>query len=251
MNQFRMKLGKCRVIFFDLEFYVPEKKRDNNGFCYNPWDKSCRILGGSFLVANPDKDLSSTSKKVESKIKSLWLWNYKSEKDLLVSIYNLFKSTLDIVKGANDGRVSPVLCGIGITSTDIPVLFDLFKRFKILSNEESFIFQNKFRVIDISAVSIFAFNNSTNFIYPKTKNLILHKYMPEKKFDSGKSVWELYDLNEKDSIESRVIDEVMCTHQCYLNILFDSKKFKSLELNDKKYKKILEKRALLGISGED
>lgn len=244
MVPFRLKLGKCRVIFFDLEFYVPETGREKSGFCYNPWDKSCRFLGGSFLAANPDKDLSNASKNTENKVSSLWLWNHKSERDLLEEIYRFLKSMSNIVRNAHDGKVSPVLCGIGITSSDVPILFDLFKRYKILTNKEAFYFQNEFRVIDISQLAIATFNNGTDFLYPKTKSLILHKYMPGKKFESGKSVWDMYELREFSVIESRVVDEVMCTHECYIQILADLRKYKTLESNDKKRKKILAKEAL-------
>jgi hypothetical protein len=242
MKPFRIKLGKCRVIFFDLEFYVPEKERDKTGFCYNPWDKSCKFLGGSFLAANPDKDLSNTSRNIEKKVQSLWLWNYKSERELLEKIYQLLKSTSDIVREAHDGKVSPILCGIGITSSDIPILFELFKRYQILTNKEAFYFQNGFRVIDISQLSIATFNNGTDFLYPKTKNLILKKYLPGKKFENGKKVWDMYDSKAFNIIESRVIDEVMCTHECYIKILSDIRKFKILESNDKKQKKLLAKQ---------
>ena len=56
MKYQKININKCRIIFFDLEFYVPERSRTKTGFCYNPWDKSCKILGGSFLIANPEKD---------------------------------------------------------------------------------------------------------------------------------------------------------------------------------------------------
>jgi hypothetical protein len=36
----------------------------------------------------------------------------------------------------------------------------------------------------------------------------------------------------------------MCTHECYIQILADLRKYKTLESNDKKRKKILAKEAL-------
>ncbi|WP_237443785.1 hypothetical protein [Sinobacterium norvegicum] len=244
MKHSRVKLSKCRVILFDLEFYVPEAGRDKSGFCYNPWDKRCKLIGGSFLPANPEKDLSKTSNNPKRKVKSFWLWDYKSERELLEAIYKLLRTTCGLVINAHEGRVSPIMCGIGISSSDVPILFELFKRYKILSNAEAFEFQNMFRILDISQLSIATFNNSNDFLYPKTKSLILQKYMPGKKFESGKSVWDLYDANEYDSIVDRVIDEVMCTHQCYLEIVEDIRKFKALEVSEKKRVKLAEKLAL-------
>lgn len=234
MKHFRIKPGKCRVIFFDLEFYVPLKGRDREGFCYNPWDKGSKLLGGSFLIANPEKDLTEKSKITEKKVKSLWLWNHDSERELLEKIYEVLKNAYDVVYRAHEGKVSPILCGIGISSSDVPILFELFKRYKILSNSEAFYFQNKFRVIDISQLAIASFNNNSSFIYPKQKKLILQKYLPDKKFESGKSVWDLYDDQNRSGIEERVIDEVLCSYHCYIKIINDFKYFKYLEKNKKR-----------------
>lgn len=241
MRSHRITLGKCRIIFFDLEFYVPENSRSKAGFCYNPWDKSCKILGGSFFLANPKKDFGITESDVYKKTKSLWLWDHSSEKELLQQIYNTLKGAHDIVRNAHDGAVSPVLCGIGITSSDIPILFELFKRFGILTNLEAFAFQNSFRAIDLSQLSIATFNNKDNFLYPRTKSLILNKYTPGKRFASGRSVWDLYEAKDFKEIQDRVLSEVYSTHRCYELIKSDLDKFKSLEESQKERERMARK----------
>lgn len=245
MHNNRIILNKCRIIFFDLEFYVPESSRSKTGFCYNPWDKNCKLLGGSFLLANPIKDFNSPKLINTTKVTSLWLWDYNSEKELLASIYELLKTVLDIVSKAHNGMLSPILCGIGITSSDIPIIFELFKRYKILTNSEAFSLQNKFRSLDLSQLSIATFNNSSNFLYPKTKNHIFNKYLNGKNFETGKIVWDLYESKNYDSIKARVLDEVVSTHKCYELIKFDLDKFKSLEANSKKIKKQEEKLSIV------
>ena len=150
MSYIRTNFNKCRVIFFDLEFYVPESSRIPNTFSYNPWDKQSKFLGGCFFFANPSSDFNLTDQQVHSKIKPLWLWKHKSERELLVHIYDLLKQAEETVSKAHKNRLYPIMCGIGITTSDVPILFDLFKRYKILSNRDSFIFQNKFRNIDLS-----------------------------------------------------------------------------------------------------
>ncbi len=237
MKNFKISIDKCRVIFLDLEFYVPESGRDKEGLCYNPWDKKCKFLGGSFFVANPTKDFSAEISVGSKAIQCLWLWDYNSEKELLTVIYELLKEVYGLAKKGNNGRVSPILCGIGITSSDVPVLFDLFKRYKIMSNYDAFQFQSSFRIIDISQLAIATFNNSSSFAYPKTKGHILNKYLPGKKFESGKAVWDLYESKKFDEIEFRVRDEIVCTHLSYISILNDYKKFKNLEKNAKKNSK--------------
>lgn len=229
-----IKLSKCRVVFFDLEFYVPESSRSKYGFCYNPWDKGCKLIGGSFLLANPDKDFGLKESRIINKIQSFWLWEHHSEQKLLESIYQILKNALDTVHNAHNGMIAPILCGIGITSSDIPIIFELFKRYKILTNAEAFSLQNKFRVVDLSQLSIATFNNPNNFLYPKTKSHILNKYLNNKKFESGKSVWDLYESKDYDGIVARVLDEIICTHKCYELIKIDLDKFKSLEASEKK-----------------
>lgn len=243
MKYQKINIKKCRVIFFDLEFYVPERSRTNTGFCYNPWDKSCKILGGSFLIANPEKDFGLTELEANKKTKSLWLWEHDSEKELLLQIYNILTKTHDIVSDAPNSAVSPILCGIGITSSDIPILFELFKRFKILTNQEAFSFQNRFRAIDLSQLAIATFNNQNNFLYPKSKNHIFNKYLPGIKFESGKSVWDLYESKDYEGIKTRVLSEVTSTYNCYELIISDLGRFKNLELSDKKLANKIKKNA--------
>jgi hypothetical protein len=235
----RVRPEKCKVVFFDLEFYVPEKSRTASGFCYNPWDKDCSFIGGSFLVANPVRDFNIPKSEILSKTKSFWLWEHATEKAMLERIYALLKAVSDQVKNAHDGAVSAILCGIGITSSDVPILFELFKRFQILSNQEAFVLQNSFRVIDLSQLVIGTFNNPGNLLYPKSKNHILNKYMYGTKFASGKSVWELYEAKNHAEIQSRVLDEVYSTHKCYELIQSEFESFKRLEASNKRQEKLL------------
>ncbi|WP_223513040.1 hypothetical protein [Pseudomonas sp. GL-B-19] len=237
MQKNRIRIEKCRVIFFDLEFYVPENSRSELGFCYNPWDKGCKFLGGSFLVANPEKDFHISKSEISRKTQSLWLWGHDSERELLERIYLILKTAHDKVRDAHGGTVSPVLCGIGITSSDIPILFELFKRFQILTNQEAFKFQNSFRVVDLSQLAISTFNNPNNFLYPKTKSHILNKYMPGTKFETGKTVWQLYESKSYEEIQQRVVSEIFSTHRCYELIKADLEVFKCLELRNKKLEK--------------
>lgn len=233
MKHSKLIINKCRIIFFDLEFYVPESSRTDNGFCYNPWDENCKLIGGSFLLANPAKDFGISEHDIQSKTQSHWLWQHGTEEQLLQAIYDTLKIAYDVVRKAHKGTVSPILCGIGITSSDIPILFELFKRFNILSNREAFQFQNGFRAIDLSQISVATFNNQSNFLYPKSKSHILNKYLPSTRFESGKSVWELYESGNYKDIQARVMAEVLSTHRCYELINSDIEKFKSLERREK------------------
>ena len=233
MSHLKLKSWKCRTVFFDLEFYVPECSRKDTGLNYNPWDKKSILIGGSFLSVNPEVNFSQTNQENKSEIKSFWIWNYSSEKELLNDIYNFIKKNSDAVRKAHKNRHSSVLCGIGITSSDVPVLFELFKRYKILSNSEAFAFQNELRSIDLSQLAIMSFNSKQDYLYPKTKNQIMNKHVSGKKFESGTSVWGLYEEKKFSHIEKRVIDEIMCTFFTYKSILKDIRNFKRLENAEK------------------
>jgi hypothetical protein len=186
MSYLKIKPWKCRTVFFDLEFYVPESSRKDVGLNYNPWDKKSKLIGGSFLSVNPEVNFSQDNLKIKSEIKSFWIWNYSSEKELLIDIYKFIKTNSDIVRKAHQGGHSLVLCGIGITSSDIPVLFELFKRYQILSNSDAFVFLNELRALDLSQLALMSFNCKNNYLYPKTKNHILNKFQQGKKFKSKK-----------------------------------------------------------------
>jgi hypothetical protein len=180
-------------------------------------------LGGGFLNLNPyaiEKVQISTIKK---RIKSFWLWNHNSEKDLLEKIYFYLKKISDESQNANSSIVSSVLCGIGITSADIPILFDLFKRYHLLSNAEAFDFQHSFRVIDLSQIAITTFNKNISFLYPITKDRLLNSYLNGKKFESGKCVWKHYELKQYNEIEHRVKNEILATYECYIEISKEKK----------------------------
>lgn len=234
MKQSYPILEKCRIIFFDLEFYVPLDGRNRRGFCYNPWNVNHKFLGGTFLNINPKKDFDKSLKNIEDSLKSFWIWNYSSEEEMVKDIFNFLKITHELVLTANDWRFSPILCGINITSSDYLILFELLKKHSILNNENAFYFQNDFRIIDISQISVSIFNNNSNFLYPKTKNNIFQKYNIADKMSSGKTVWDLYDSKETLLIEERVKSEVLYTYIAYQKLLLNFKNFKILEDNEKK-----------------
>lgn len=190
------------------------------------------------MEARPDTDFGISDDKIIKKIKPLWIWNHDSEKSLLKSIFNLLKNAQETVYNAHKGMVSPVLCGIGITSSDIPILFELFKRYQILTNAEAFSFQNKFRVVDLSQLSISTFKISNNFLYPKSKSHIINKYISKTPFEQGKVVWKLYESKYYNQIESRVMDELIYTHKSYQLIISELGHYKSLEMKAKRLDKM-------------
>ncbi len=100
-------------------------------------------------------------------------------------------------------------------------------------------------MVDLSQLAISTFNNPNNLLYPKTKSHILNKYMPDTKFETGKSVWQLYESKNHEEIQQRVVHEVFSTHRCYELIKTDLEKFKTLELRHKKLEKSIKTEAAI------
>ncbi|WP_147250892.1 hypothetical protein [Arenicella xantha] len=241
MRRININMERCRIIFFDLEFYVPTESRREGGFCYNPWDKKSKLLGGSFLSLSPTNDFTQEDSYLNEMIQPLWLWNHDSERSLLENIFGYMEKILQFVSKDNSPSVSPLLCGIGITTSDVPVLFELFKRYKILSNAEAFQFQSQFRSIDLSQVAIGVFNHKHDFLYPKTKGNLTTKYFGSNVFDDGRSVWDLYERQCLSEIEERTHAEVLYTLKLYSSILRDFRQSKKHERRIQNLEKLLVK----------
>ncbi|WP_010113590.1 hypothetical protein [Acinetobacter sp. P8-3-8] len=210
-----LNISKTRIIFIDLEFYVPECNRLKHGFSYNPYDGESILLGGSFYITKAVKEeLEKSDVALQAKIQSIWLWNCTSEKELVGKFYQKLKSTLDFIQKA-DMAISPVLCGIGVQNSDVPILMALFERYNFLSKKDAFKFMNQFRVIDLSVLGIPFFNNSTYFLYPKQKNQLLNKFYKDCVFEDGRGVWDLYEQKQLALIEERTKDEILYTVKMY------------------------------------
>lgn len=86
----RTKLGSCITIIFDLEFYVPEKSRKEVGFCYNPWDKASRILGGGLLSINGFTVDKTNDDAIPKKLKAIGCGSMKITSVCFLSEYLMF-----------------------------------------------------------------------------------------------------------------------------------------------------------------
>lgn len=156
-----------------------------------------------------------------------------NRKKLLQAIYKYLKEIEAQVYKHFHGIVSPVVCGIGISNSDIPVLFHLLNKYTIDTSLKLFELQNTLKILDLSQLSVGTFNKKDHFLYPKTKNEILSKYLQGERMESGISVWELYETQEFSKIESRVIEEVNSTVSCYKSIKQNFDFLKQLEAEHK------------------
>lgn len=209
-------LPQGKILFFDLEYYVPPEGRQVKGLKYNPWNEGSLLLGGSFLMCDPD-DLKKEC--YDKDIKSCFLWNYASEEELVKEIFSLLTGFKESVTKRSKNKISPILSGIGIITSDIPVLLELFKKYLLVTERDAFTFQSGFKVLDLSTLTLPFFPAGSNLLYPKIKKEILSRFMNGVTFSSGTVVWDLYDKGEMGLIEKRVKEEVSALRICYREIL--------------------------------
>jgi hypothetical protein len=108
---------KTKIIFFDLEYYVPAKDRTRktpSGMTFSPVLPGHKILGGSFQTYYPMQDRLG-------KKNNIWEWNVGSEESVLREIFQLFQQEWRSIE-AKDQAGSLMLAGIGISHSDIPSL---------------------------------------------------------------------------------------------------------------------------------
>lgn len=238
--QTRLDVTQTRIIFFDLEFYVPEKNRKEQGFSYNPWHKDSIFLGGSYVISLGTRDqINPLDDELRKRIKSHWIWDSKNEKDLVSKFYKLFSSQINSCLEFNQG-ISPLVCGIGIQGSDIPVLLALFRKYDYLSDQDAFVFENYLRILDLSVLGISFFSNKTYFMYPKKKNELLNKFFKDQVFESGTSVWGSFEQKNYYEISQRNLNEVFYTVRLYYEF---KRKIMKLREIEEQYKKA-EKRKL-------
>lgn len=197
---------KTKVIFFDLEFYVPEQHRYRDtpsGMIYSPLLSDCQILGGVFQTYYPLLD------KLEKPVE-VWQWKFGSEKDVLQKIFDILQKEWKSQKSKGDKRFpSLMLCGIGISKSDIPALLMRMIANKIDNPTRIYDLICGCQQIDLSVATYCQFSfNHKYFSYPKNKSQLYQKYLEGKKMESGKSVWDLYDNSDFLAIENRTLEEI-------------------------------------------
>ncbi len=206
-----------KVIFLDLEYYVPKHDRfrvSNSGMSFSPMLAGHKILGGTLQTYFPMQDRAG-------EMKSFWEWNLGSEEAVLKAIYNHFDNEWRTLKGQSG---SIMLAGIGISHSDIPALLLRMAARDIAPGHRIYDVFCGCRQIDLSVATYCQFSfNQAYFAYPKTKSALYQKYIPSKKLDSGTVVWDLYDAKNYCEIEQRCDQEVEDSMQIY-KAMFDLRK---------------------------
>jgi len=194
------------MIFFDLEFYVPKEERDKPGasLLSNPCKENQFLLGGVFTRYHPLKD-----RNPDFDFKHFWIWKQKEEKNVLNSIYQYFQESWAKLKDKDPRHADLILCGIGISRFDVPILYIRSVLNGIDSSQKIFECYFKTKQVDLSNVCIAFFRNDRyKVMYPKTSNQMLRYLDIGREKISGMNVWELYDSEDFANIERRTESEV-------------------------------------------
>ncbi len=219
------------MLFFDLEFYVPPSGRTaKRSLIYNPGYQDHLCLGGVFAIHPLEHPLPHDLTKVP--MKSLWLWDYPSEKALLKDILAIFKNDLRHTQKMNEKSRGykirdNLLYGIGISRIDLPVLYIRANYNRISSPSELFSLLFNTRSIDFSNVCSPFF--ASDYLYPITANEITKALnLPQEPKESGKKIWDYYDKGEFHKITSRCEGEVLDIIRIYQKLVqLDPKKFRN------------------------
>lgn len=235
------------IVFFDLEYYVPSSSRNDQtfGLVYDPDASGQFLIGGSHVTFRVS-ELGNDDPFRE--MKSFWGRCIEDERKAVLAFYNVLKKALKLNK-SNQPYFSPVLCGVGITHSDWPVLLHLFVKHEIIRNDEVFRFQNQFRILDLQIVSIPFFNSNYPLLYPKKKADLMQKFLKEKPMKDGCSVWSMFDQGEFEKIALRNDLEVRQAVQIYRRLFTHSKELLGYKNNWLKLQRALEKKSNEGYVG--
>jgi hypothetical protein len=195
---------RTKLLFFDLEYYVPPAGRSRKsltGMLFAPSLPGHKILGGTFQCYYPMLD------RLDPPVQH-WEWHHGSEKVVLRSIYELLRAQWRSIAVKTDAG-SLMLGGIGISHSDVPALLSKFMSHKIAAEDQTYDTLCGCRQIDLTTATFsqFAFNTGY-FAYPKSKAHLCQKYLAGKQVESGKVVWQAYEARDFAAIEARSTEEV-------------------------------------------
>jgi hypothetical protein len=196
--------NKTKVLFFDLEFYTPPKDRERKtpgSMKFSPVRPDHKIIGGVFQTYYPMLD------KLDAPI-SIWEWKLGSEKAVLKKIHAILDKEWHCFE-KHPPLGSLMLCGIGISRSDLPALYTRMTALSIGSPERLYHLLFGGQLIDLSISTFCQFKfNYPYFAYPKPKAELYQKYLNGKKIEPGLKVLDYYDNSAFNEIESRTLEEV-------------------------------------------
>ena len=213
--------SNTRTLFFDLEYWVPpEAQRSRYGsLLANPGRERQKILGGSFCLMESTNVKNWPSKVEDIEMKNFWIWDYDDEKTMLLEIVEHFKDCWTPLKGKEDREADLIVCGIGISRFDMPIIAFRCNELGVATNEEIWELLFTTKQVDLSNIGI-AYANKRDckgswVLYPKTANELCKEFGVSSAKPSGKKVWDMYQEEDYLGIQTRTEGEVRDTISLY------------------------------------
>jgi hypothetical protein len=210
-----------RVLFFDLEFYVPKEDRNIQGIRANPYKNGHFILGGTFASYYPFIEQG----KIE--INKHWIWDYENnEEKLLKAILNNIVTFSD-EKKAKEIIKNTVICGDKISRLDIPYLFGRCLKNNIDTDSNLFYFLNRFDIIELNNIIIPFLKNNGKPLFPVPKEMISHLFLNKICCNEMKTlVWDYYDNKNYQTIMEHNEEETIDNLNIYKTLIkIDNSKY--------------------------
>jgi hypothetical protein len=206
--------SNTRTLFFDLEYWVPPESQSSRfgSLLANPGRPGQRILGGSFCLME-SVDVGRWPPRVEEiELRNFWIWDYEDEKSMLLAMIEYLRGCWSTLEGKKDREADLILCGIGLSRFDVPVIAFRCNELEVASSEEIWELLFTTKQVDLSNVGI-AFPSQKDreaswVLYPKTANELCREFGVESTKPSGKRVWDMFEEGDYAGIQARTEGEV-------------------------------------------
>ena len=207
-------------VFLDFEFYTEKEHREEGqGFDYNPHHPNNLFLGGVIKRVWPDK--------AEDPLFQSWIWDEDGDERSVVSkIYQHLKETGELVKEKYGDTANVILCGFGVASMDIPVLYSKCLQHDVPEGDRAELFKTLFgsKKFEVGCI-IPAYLNKMEipYLYARSMNVAKKRFMAKDadlRFkDAGTVVFDYYEAGDHRSIVERTVGEVEDCHTLHDRIV--------------------------------
>ena len=181
------------------------RRKNGVSLAVNPYRPGHILLGGVFHIYRPLTGETVTDPAYTHE----WLWDRKSEHDLVKEIYSLFSGMRARAAGKKSYYAEPCLAGVGIVHFDLPYLTAKCIEHAVAPADEIYDTMTKFRVIELTSAGIGYLPKQTPWLYPVSHNAMADALLPERENKpTGKVVWDMYDEKNFAGIAQRCEAEV-------------------------------------------
>ncbi len=195
-----------KFLVFDLEAFVPpadRRIRTGASLAVNPFREGHTLLGGVVYGGRP------LTGEVVQDYAHYWMWREGGEKEVVRALYQVFAAMWANVKDKKMIQADPVVCGVGISTFDMPFLLAKCLQYEVAPPEDIYNTIGKCRVVDLSVAGIGFIPMQHPILHPCSHNQLADALLPEReRKPTGKKVWDMMDAKDYGAVEQRCESEV-------------------------------------------